>query len=65
MWQVMALPLNAKRALVNVLVLPVLHYGAILHLGLSATNRRKMQRRFMYGLRSRESIGHLYIENTA
>jgi len=63
------LALNAKRALVNVLVLPLLDYRAILHLGLSATNKRKMQQvqnccmRFMLGLRQRESIGHLYAEN--
>jgi len=63
------LRLNAKRALVDALVLPLLDYGAILHLGLSAINKRKMQRvqnccmRFMHGLGRRESIGHLYVEN--
>jgi len=63
------LPLNAERALVNALVLPLFDYSAILHLGLSATNKRRMQQtqnccmRFMHGLRRRESIGHLYAQN--
>jgi len=36
--------LNAKRALVNARVLPLLDYGVILYFVLSATNKREMQR---------------------
>jgi len=62
-------PTNARRALVNALVLLLLDYGAILHSGLSATNKRKLQpvrnccMRFIYALRRGEPIAHLYVEN--
>jgi len=38
------LPLKARRALVNALVVPIADYGSIIHSGLSASNKRNLQR---------------------
>jgi len=65
----MWLPVRARRALVNALVMPVLDYGNVLHSGILAINKRKLQRiqnycmRFVYAKGRRESIRQLYAEN--
>jgi len=59
---VMFIPLKARRALLNALVVPIADYGSIIHLELSASNKCELQwiqnscMRFIYGLRRRDWI---------
>jgi len=64
------LPLQAHRALINDLVLPILDYGGIIYTGLTVSNKRKLQRiqnsgmRFIHGAQRKEALTRtLYAES--
>jgi len=63
------LPIGARRALVNALIVPLSDYGAILHAGLWTVNKRRLKRiqncsmRFVHLKSRRDSVSYLYTEN--